>query len=89
MLRAALRQAAAYAAPRMIRVVGSQPHINIKLTKPIVPILPLGFAAPMCALAEAAAASLHPLNAKAIDGSKLRLQTFEGKPLIIVNVASR
>ena len=50
---------------------------------------PLLCFATMSMASNAAAMSLHNLEGKAIDKSALSMNSFAGKPVLVVNVASR
>ena len=55
----------------------------------VTPALSLGFAAAPLSASAGKPASIHTLEATAIDSNKISLDSLKGKPTIIVNVASR
>lgn len=55
----------------------------------VVPTLSTSLASASFSAAAVAPASIHQLEATAIDSSKVALSGLRGKPLLIVNVASR
>lgn len=73
------RRSAARSAPRMMRSLA---------LRHVVAASPLLFAT-MSSAANAAAPTLHTFQGTSIDASKLSMSAFAGKPVLMVNVASR